>query len=72
MTAEQQHAYDTAMVPCHHCAAQVEYLAVFPAFINGTGSACFPCYIKHVDAKRTDQQRFAAMMGAFGGKGGAR
>jgi hypothetical protein len=53
-------------VKCDHCEAQVGYLEVFPAFANGTGSACLPCFIKHVDDKRTDSQRFAAMMGAFG------
>jgi hypothetical protein len=63
---------EQAPVTCAHCAAQVHYLEVFPAQVNGTGSACLACFIKHVDAKRTDQQRFAAMMGAFGGRGGAR
>jgi hypothetical protein len=65
-------AQEQAPVTCAHCAAQVHYLETFPAKTNGTGSACLPCFIKHVDAKRTDSQRFAAMMGAFGGKGGAR
>jgi len=67
LTVDQALSGTPAPVPCAHCAAQVGYLEVFPAQVNGTGSACLPCFIKHVDAKRTDQQRFETLMGAFGG-----
>ena len=53
-------------VKCDHCEAQVHYLEAFPAKRNGTGSACLPCFVEHVDAKRTDAERWGAMMGAFG------
>jgi len=57
---------DAANIACDHCAAAVHPLEVFPAQLNGKGSACIKCYIEHVDSKRSDAQRFAAMMSAFG------
>jgi hypothetical protein len=66
MTQEQDQGYEAATVRCNHCNADVHYLEVFPAHRDGTGSACLPCYVKHVDAKRTDAERFSALMGAFG------
>jgi hypothetical protein len=59
-------------VKCDHCKAQVDHLEAFPSKRNGTGSACLPCFVQHVDSKRTDADRAAIIVGAFGGKRGAR
>ena len=66
MIAKLDAELNAAMIACDHCAALVDALEVFPAQLNNTGSACIKCYIEHVDSKRSDAQRFAAMMSAFG------
>ena len=53
-------------IVCDHCAKQVHHLEVFPAKLNGKGTACIQCFIKHVDSKRTDADRFAILMNTFG------
>ena len=58
-------------VLCAYCGAPVHELEVFPTAAGVAGSACLPCYVANVDAKRTDADRFASIMGAFGGEKGA-
>jgi len=52
---------------CAYCSAVVHPLEVFPTAGKTLGSACQSCFIEHVDSKRTDADRFAALMNAFGG-----
>lgn len=52
---------------CAYCSAVVHPLEVFPTAGKTVGSACQSCFIEHVDSKRTDADRFAALMNAFGG-----
>ena len=55
------------IIICFYCRTSVHPLEVFPATAGLKGSSCLPCYIANVDAKRSDADRFAALMGAFGG-----